>query len=125
MLDVVELGVQHHGVCQIRADGLENGLGAGVVLLHQCLNDLQLLRGRQIFVQRNAGGGRQLDDCVLGEILAAHAEIRGPLVLHGVLAQVNGGEGQLVDPAENILVLVHVAHGLGGTHGDAHDIAHT
>ncbi len=81
------------------------------------------MRSDPLRIQLDAGTGGQLDDGVLREVLAAHAEVGGPLVLHGVGAQVNGSESQLGDPALHILVLVHIAHGLGGAHGQTHDVA--
>ena len=59
---------------------------------------------------RRTDGGAQLNDSVLREVLAAHTVIRGPLVLHGTGLQVYGSEGQLVDPAQHILVSVHSFH---------------
>ena len=44
------------------------------------LHGLELLRGGQPLVQRDAGGGRELDDGVLREVLAAHAPVAGPFV---------------------------------------------
>ena len=123
MVDVIELGVQHHGVGQVDADGLKDCLRAGIVLLHQLLHSLQLLSGGQIGVQLDTGPGRQLDDSVLREVLAANADVGGPLVSHGLLVQVNGGESQLADPAQHILVLVNIAHSFAGAHGQAHDRA--
>ena len=124
MLDIVELGIQHHGVGQICANGLEDCHSPGIVLRHQTLDHLQLLGGRQLRVQLDARSRGQLDHRILGEILAAHADVGGPLVGHGVLTQVNRRKGQFVDPAQHILVLVHIAHSLRGTHGNTHDVAH-
>ena len=66
--------------------------------------------------------GASLMTRVLGEVLHAAADVPGPLVLHGVGGHVHRGEGQLVEPAGDVAVLVHVAHRLAGAHGDAQDV---
>ena len=122
MLEAVEVVVQSQGVAQIHADGAEDGLGGGAGVLHQLLNLLELLGGGQVVGQADARSGGQLDHAVLGEVLDAAADVAGPLVLHGVGVHVHGGEGQLVEPAGDVAVFVHVAHGLAGAHGDAQDV---
>ena len=121
MADVIELGILHDRVAQIDTDVGKDTLGAGIIGFHQLLNHLQFLGRGQGGVQRNTGPGRQLDDRVLREVFTAHADITGPFVGHGVLIQVNGGKGKLVDPAQHLSVLVDIANGLAGAHGDAHE----
>ena len=108
---------------QIRADGAENILCPLVAALGQRLYGLELLRGGQPLVQRDAGGGRELDDGVLREILAAHAPVAGPFVDGGRFAQIDRRERQLVEPAEQIAAAVNVPCRLTRTHGKAHDAA--
>ena len=66
--------------------------------------------------------GSQLDDAVLGEVLHAAADVAGPLILHGVGVHVHRHESQLVEPAGDVALLVHIAHSLAGAHGDAQDV---
>ena len=122
VLEAVEVVVQGQGVAQVHADGAVDGLGGGTALVHQLLDLLELLSRGEVGGQADAGGGSQLDDGVLGEVFDAAADVAGPLVLHGVGGHVHRGEGQLVEPAGDVAVGVHVAHGLAGTHGDAQNV---
>ena len=121
MVDVVELSVQAHGVAQVHADALVHLDGALVVLSHQALNNLQALCRGLGLVQLDAGTGSQLVHAVLAEVLHAAADVAAPLVLHGVGLAVHGSKCQLVQPAADVALAVHVANGLAGAHGDAHD----
>ena len=114
--------VKHKGMGQIAADAAVDGGGPVVALLHQLLDNLQLFGGGQGGIQRNARGGSQLDHAVLREIFHTAANVVGPLVLHGGGIGVHGDEGQLVEPAGDPALLVHIAHGLAGAHSDAQNI---
>ena len=91
----------------------------GVVLLHELLDFLEFFRRGEFFRQGDACPGGQLDDAVLGEVLHTAANVAGPLILHGICVHVHRHEGQLIEPAGDVALLVHIAHGLAGTHGDA------
>ena len=121
VVHVVEAAVQLQRMGQICADGSEDPAGATVTLLHEVLHDLELFSGRERGIQLDAGARRELDDGILREILAADADVRGPLVRHGVLKEVDRRKGQLVKPAEHLALGVDIADGLGRTHSHAHN----
>ena len=93
VVHVVEAAVQLQRMGQICADGGEDPAGAAVALLHEVLHDLELFSGRERGIQLDAGARRELDDGILREILAADADVRGPLVRHGVLKEVDRRKG--------------------------------
>ena len=109
-------------MAQVHADGLVDRRRPGIVLGHEALDHLQLLRRGQALVQLDPRPGGQLDDAVLGEVLHAAADVPAPLVHHGVRRGVHGHEGQLVEPTGDVALPVHVAHGLAGAHGDAQHV---
>ena len=119
MLDLIELGVERNRVAEVHADGVINLRGALVALGHQLLHDLQLLRRRQRLVQLDARSGCELDDRVLREVFHAAAVVARPLVDHRVLAEVDRHESELVEPAGDVALLVHIAAGLARTHRHA------
>ena len=116
------LVVVWQGVAQVAADGRIDLRGPGVVRFHQGLDGLQLLGGGGGLVQLDPRPGSQLDDAVLAEVLHAAADVAAPLVPHGARGRVHGDEGQLVQPAGDAAVPVHIARRLAGAHGDAQDV---
>ena len=60
---------------EIHADGFEDLQRIRQALFGQLLHFLELLGRGQALGKRDSGGGGQLGDCVLREILAADAEI--------------------------------------------------
>ena len=123
MADVIEPGVVGDGVAEVHADALVDLRGHGVARGHLLLHHLQLLGRGQALVQLDARGGGQLDHRILGEVLHTAAVVAAPLVHHGGLAGVHRDEGQLIEPTQDVHVLVHKARGLAGAHGDAQDVA--
>ena len=104
---------------QIAADAAEHVPRALVAFLRQFLHRLQLFGWAQLLRQLNARLRRQQDHRVLGEILASHAVVSAPLILGSALLQIHRGKGQLVDPAENPFLPVHISGGLARAHSDA------
>ena len=68
--------------------------------------------GVRPLIQLDTGLGSQLDDRILGEIFTTHTPVRGPLVSHGLLIQIHRRKGQLIEPAQDITIPVHIAHSL-------------
>ena len=122
MLHFVKLRVERDGIGKIYADIFVNLPGERVALVHQLLHRFQLLRGRKSRFEFVAARFRQLDYRVLREILAAYAEIAAPFVLHGVFVEVHGHERQFRKPAVDAAVLIDIAHGFAGAHGNAEDL---
>ena len=119
MVDIIEHGVEGQRIAQVHADRLIDGARARVALLHFALHHLELFGGAEGGVELDARGGRELDDRILREILHAAADVAAPFVHHGAGGQIAGHEGQLVEPAGDVALHVHIAAGLAGAHGDA------
>ncbi len=73
------------------------------------LHGQELLREGRGFGQVDSGEWRQTEDALLGEVLDTHAAVSRPLVSGRVRLVVDGGKGELVQPAREVAVGVHIA----------------
>ena len=121
MADLVEVRVVGDGVAQVDAHGLPDLPRPGVAGLQQILDGLQALGVGHPHRQLDARGRGQAEHALLAEVECPGAAVATPLVHRGVGAVVHGGEGQLVEPAQQVAFGVHVARGLAGAQGDAED----
>mmetsp|Transcript_18640 Transcript_18640/g.40722 ORF Transcript_18640/g.40722 Transcript_18640/m.40722 type:complete len:200 (+) Transcript_18640:355-954(+) len=139
MVDLVELAVLGQGVAKVDTDGLVD-LANGLLLCRVChslLNELEALRvvlvldvahvrmGVNIVLgQIYACLGCQLRGTSLAEVHVGDASVStlGPRVSGRFWVQIQLDVAELVDPAEEVAVLVGIARPLATTHRDAQDI---
>ena len=99
----------------------EDPPGSGMALPGQLLHLPQLLSRGQGRICGNSCGSGQPDHGVLRKVLPPYAGITGPRVSGGRLCQIHRRKGQLIEPAGDTALCIHIARRLTGPHSDAHD----
>ena len=77
------------------------------------------------YICGNSCGSGQPDHGGLRKVLPPYAGITGPRVSGGRLCQIHRRKGQLIEPAGDTALCIHIARRLTGPHSDAHDGAGT
>mmetsp|Transcript_31917 Transcript_31917/g.101407 ORF Transcript_31917/g.101407 Transcript_31917/m.101407 type:complete len:269 (-) Transcript_31917:26-832(-) len=142
VVDIVELAVLSERIAQVHTARLVD-LGAlrlllGISVGHGLLDKLQALRvvlvldGPHVRM-RELVGVRDFNaalDCKLRRTTLSQVQVReagvsplGPRVNRGLGVEVKPDVAQLVDPSQQVAVLVGIAGALAAAHGDAHDVA--
>src|ERR1035438_8371549 len=107
------------GVSEVGADGLVTLPSAVILLVHELLHLLQLLRQRKTWVRLDARWREQPSDALLRKVLHVAAIIAGPFVGRRLGIVVHRHKRQLINPGSNVALGVHVTTGRARAKGDA------
>ncbi len=121
VLILVELGVEGKGIAEVDADGGVDFFCAGVVLFHELLDEDEFFREGHFFRGGDTGGLEESADGLLGEVEGSDALVFGPFIDGAMGLDIDGGEGEFIEPAGDMALGVEVTGGLAGAHGDAED----
>src|SRR6266542_1623532 len=120
VLESIEFGALQEAISEVDADTLEDGARPFVARLEELLHGLELGARGVVRGELDARARRKPDDGVLRKVIDPRPSITGPFAVDGSLFSViERGEGELVEPAGDVALLVDVAAGEARPHGDA------
>jgi len=111
---LVVVGVVRDRVAEVGAQALVHKLGHPMVVGVEHLQHLELLGGRFAQGEIEAGALGKADRAHLAEILHPTAPVARPLVFGRFGIEIDGGEGELVQPTRDAAMGVHIAGCLAG-----------